>query len=196
MTNVEFARIATIIGIACRKPLTEDELVVYYRYLGDLPADVLQLAADRVLLDRVYTNFPSVGELRHAAASIARGNVVELTAAEAWKIGWQIIAATDPEIEGDFARASTNAPKLVVETIQSLGLCALCYGKEPVAVVRAQFIKAFEQLKERDEQRALLPTATRQDIEQRGLTRHGWVEKGHTERLRLAAGIGEDPNAA
>ncbi len=167
MTNIEFAEIIAYITAAIGKPLTPDAQVVYFDLLGDLDAPVLQLAAKRVVLEHPWSTFPSVAELRAAAAYIVTGQVSPLTPAAAWQIAWNAIANIDPEIEGSTARMLERVPPLVAETIRAMGVPSLCYGREPVAVVRSQFLKAFEQLAARDKRAALLPPATRQAIEAR-----------------------------
>ena len=55
-------------------------------------------------------------------------------------------------------------PPLVVEAMRAFGIPALCYGKEPVTVVRAQFAKIFEQLAARERRLRLMPPAMRSEI--------------------------------
>ena len=167
MTHIEFAKIAAYIGTAVRKPLTPNELDVYFDLLGDLDANALLVAAKRVLLEHKYATFPSVAELRAAAVETQRGAVSDLTPAEAWALAWWVAGNCDPEVDGSFERAcaKAKAPPLVVEAIRGMGLADLCYGKEPVGVIRGQFLKCFEQLQARDRRAALLPPAVREAIE-------------------------------
>lgn len=168
MTNTEFAEIVAYITAGCGKPLPVASQVVYFDTLGDLSADVLRLAAKRVLLEHRWATFPTVAELRQAAAESVRGEVKELSGAEAWGMAWWIAGNTDPELAGSFERAcaKAKAPPLVVESIRSMGLLDMCYGKEPVGVLRGQFLKVFEQLQGRDRRAALLPPATHAALEQ------------------------------
>lgn len=169
MTRSDFARVMAYIGTACGKPLTADGHEVYFDLLGDLPFDVMQLAARRVMLEHKWATFPSVAELRQAAAETVQGRVTELTPAEAWALAWRIASDTDPEVGGSFERACrrAKAPPVVVEALTAFGVNAICYGEDPVGVTRGQFLKVFEQLQGRDRRLALLPPTVRQAVEAR-----------------------------
>ena len=165
MTREEFVRTAAYITAACGKPLAPASVEVYYDLLGDLPANVFETAAKRVCLEHVWATFPSAAELRAAASETMRGIMTELSPAEAWKKAWSAIGAIDPEVEGSKERVLKVLPPLVVEAMQAYGIFALCYGKEPITIVRAQFVKIYEQLAARDRRLGLLPPAVRQSIE-------------------------------
>ena len=170
MTRVEFLKVAAYLAAGCGKALEPESLEVYFDRLGDLPADAFLVAAKRVLLSHKYPTFPSIAELREAAAETLRGTVAALTPAAAWETAWRVAGDTDPEIEGSFDRAvrKAEAPPLVVAAIKAFGLQALCYGKEPVGVVRGQFLAIFEQLRTRERRAALLPASTVRAIEDIG----------------------------
>lgn len=168
MTRTEFAKIMAYIDAATGKPLTSQALEVYFDLLGDLSYQVLLAGSKRILCERVWANFPQVGELRAAAVDAMQGQISALSPAQAWAIGWGIVKDTDPDVEGSFGRACRRkqAPAIVVETINAMGLPSLCDKSESVSVVRSQFLKFFEQLAARDRRRALLPAATVAAIEQ------------------------------
>lgn len=170
MTAGEFFEIMAYIGVGCGKELAPKSLEVYFDLLGDLPRETLALAAKRVVLEHPWATFPSIAELRAAAVETIRGEVSELCPAEAWRIAWAVAGSTDPEIDGSFSRACKrhDAPPAVVEAIRTFGLPSLCYGDEPVGVVRGQFLKVFEQLAARDKRLALLPPRLAESIESKG----------------------------
>jgi hypothetical protein len=184
MGRVEFAKVMAYISAAIGKPMSADSAEVYYDLLGDVPDDVLRTAAKRVCLEHKWANFPTVAELREAASEIQRGFVKELSAAEAWEMAWRAAGRIDLEQNNEFkvkdstgqwksyssqaAYVLDGLPPVVLESIRSFGLAALCYGKEPVTVVRGQFLKIFEQLTARDRRRALLPAAVVDSIERIG----------------------------
>lgn len=168
MTRTEFLVVMNYIGVAVRKPLNRDELEVYFDLLQDLPADALQVAAKRVLLEHKYPTFPSVAELRSAATATVQGEVTGLSPVEAFALAWRAVGRIDLEVDGSKDRALKNLPPAVAETLNAMGLANVIYGEEPVAVVRAQFVKAFESISNRNRRAALLPAATREAIEQRG----------------------------
>lgn len=182
MSREEFLKAVAYVTAACGKALAPASLEVYFDCLGDLPYDVMLTAAKRVVLEHKFATFPTVAEFREAAAETLRGRVKELSAAEAWEAAWAVVRNTDPEIEGSFARATRDTPPLVVEAIRAFGLQALCYGKEPVGVVRGQFLKIFEQLAARDRRAALLPAPVKLAIEERAADR----QERAREVLKLA----------
>lgn len=187
MSRQEFVKVMAYLTAGSGKELAQSSLEVYFDLLGDLPYDVLAVAAKRVLLTHPWATFPSVAELREAAALTSRGEVVPLSAAEAWALAWRTAGCTDPEVDGSFARAAKGLPTIVVRAISTFGLNALCYGKEPVGVLRAQFMKMFEQLAAREHENALLPAATRQAIEAQS--------PSPAEPVRaLLSGIGRPPD--
>lgn len=159
MTRAEFTTAMLYLETACRKQFTANEAEVYFDLLGDLPAAALLAGVKRVLLEHRWASLPTVAELREAAVEAQRGEVKTLSAAEAWALAWKAVGDTDPEVEGSFARATKDCPPLVVEAIRAMGLPALCYGDEPVGVLRGQFFKVFEQLAARQRRTDLYPAA-------------------------------------
>lgn len=174
MTKSEFLAIMAFIEAGIGRgldPPAEGQFVgpvdVYFEMLGDLPAHVFQIAAKRVVLDHPWKTFPSVAELRQAAAQTMAPQL-ELSAAEAWKLAWQAACGIDLEIDGSLARRTRDLPPLVLEAMTAYGIPDLCYGKESMGVVRAQFTKIYEQLLARDRKLALLPAVVKREIAQVG----------------------------
>lgn len=164
MTRAEFATVMAYLEAACGKPLAQKSLDVYFDLLGDLSAEVLSIAAKRIAVEHKWATFPSVAELREAASETLRGEVKELSAAEAWEWAWSAVKSIDLEIEGSCERACRGLSNTVLEAMRAFGIPALVYGKEPLGVVRAQFTKIYEQLAARDRRAALLPAALKKEI--------------------------------
>lgn len=167
MTRIEFGEVIAYITAGCGKNLSAPSLEVYFDCLNDLSRDALHLAAKRVLMEHVWATFPSVAELRKAATETRSGSVMGLAPGEAWELAWKCIGQTDPEVPGDFQRAVKvfHLPPLVVRAIEVFGLHAMCFGKEPVGVVRGQFLKIYEQLAARESRTALYPASLTEAIE-------------------------------
>lgn len=170
MTKADFIPIMAYIGTAIGKPIgaTKEEVAsrteVYFDLLGDLPAHTLQVAAKRVVLEHKWATFPTVAELRQAASETIRGQVSGLSSAEAWGLAWDAVKRIDLDIEETIQRACEGLPPLVVEAMRAFGITALVTGKEPISVVRGQFLKVYEQLQARDQRQALLPNRLKADI--------------------------------
>lgn len=168
MTRVEFATVIVYLEAICGKQLPPASMDPYFDLLGDLPSDVLRTAAQRVAVEHRWATFPSVAELREAAIETIQGSVKELSPAEAWDLAWSAAGRIDLEIEGSIDRACKDLPVTVLEAMRAFGVPALVYGKEPVGVVRGQFLKIFEQLAARDRRRALLPASVKNSIAEIG----------------------------
>ena len=164
MSRSEFAGVMAYLGVGIGKPLGPESLAVYFDCLGDLSLETLQIAAKRVLMEHKWATFPSIAELRAAASETARAVVKELSAGEAWEMAWRAIGRIDLEIDGSLQRALSGLPPIVVEAMKEMGIPALVYGKEPVGVLRGQFVKFFEGIAARDQRTALLPAKVKQQI--------------------------------
>lgn len=165
MTRLEFLKVMAALTAGSGRDLAADAKEVYFDCLGDLTVDVFALAAKRVLMEHKWATFPSIAELRQAAAETVRGTVKELGSGEAWAMAWRAVGQIDPEVAGSYARAVKELPAIVVEAMENYGINPLCYGKEPVGVIRAQFTKIFDQLADRDRRKALMPANLTKQIE-------------------------------
>jgi hypothetical protein len=189
---MDFAKVLGYISAAIGKPLSADAVEVYFDCLGDLSLDALQAGAKRVVCEHKWATFPTVAELREAAVASSQGEITALSPGEAWHLAWLAAGRIDPEIPGSFERHTKELPPLVVKAVLTFGVPALCYGTEPVGVVRGQFMKIFEQLAAREHRAALLPSALKSEIERIG-QRQTPVITG--EIAEVAAGIGQMPPA-
>ncbi len=164
MTRHEFVSCMAYLAAGIGKSVSAETAEVYWSLLGDLPPAALQTATQRVLLEHRWSTFPSVAELREAAAETLRGIVSDLTAAEAWALVWKTAGRIDPESEGSIERQIAKLPPLVREAMQTFGIPSLCYGREPVGVIRGQFMKVFDQLAAREKRLATLPDSIKRDV--------------------------------
>lgn len=197
MTDIQFAEVIGKISAGCGKSLSAESQLVYFDCLGDLDYEVFKLAAKRVLLSHPWATFPSIAELREAAALTARGEVVELSPAKAWELAWQRIGGVDLEIRGPYhangkvyadqlAAALDGLPDVLVKAIRAFGIPSLAYGDDPPGVKRGQFMKVYEQIADDSKREAIMPADTRKAIEAIG------ERKELPAPVRLAlAGIGK-----
>lgn len=167
MTTKECAEILAYLEAGIQRPLSKHAARVYCDLLADLPVEALRVAAKTVLLNHAWATFPSIAELRQAATDAMKGRDATLTSAEAWALAWKVAGKIDVEIDGSAERrlAEAKLPAIVEDAMRKFGLAALCAGREPVAVVRAQFTKMFDQLRETEGQKAMLPGSVRKAIE-------------------------------
>lgn len=160
MNRSEFASIMayvqTGLGLPKEKCLDKARTMIYFDLLGDLSADVLRVVAKRLLLEHRWANLPTVAEFREEAAKVINSQT-QIPAAEAWEQAWGATKVMDPEIDGSIERSCENLPAIVVRSMKAYGFLSLCYGREPIGVVRAQFMKIYEQIAEQEKQSALMP---------------------------------------
>ncbi len=166
MTRPEFAeimaRLAAAYGTGFGRPMDEFTVTVYYDALGDITLDVLRIAAKRVMMQQKW--FPTVHELRQAASETQAGEVAALPPAEAWALAWRAACRIDPDIEGSVDRACEMLPTLVLEALRAFGINAMIYGKEPLGVVRGQFLKIYEQIQAKAQRERLLPAQLKAEV--------------------------------
>lgn len=182
MNRKEFAQTLAYVETAVKTPLSDKEAEVYWDALRDLPLDVLRIACKRVVLEYEYKSFPSIATLRKAAAETILGQVAAISPDEAWGIAWQAAGRLDLEnshspyfVNGKewpsrTAWVMSSVPPLVARAMTNFGLAALAHGKDPVGVMRGQFLKCFEQQIEKRRRLALIPAALQREIEQNSAT--------------------------
>jgi hypothetical protein len=174
MTKVEFQHGMAWLTAAIGKPIADGtgpmadaerraRLDAYFECLHDLPAEVLKLAAKRVVMTHKWNTFPSVAEIRQAAADVVQGQVGELPAGKAWELAWGAACKIDVEVEGSVQRRTAELPPLVLDTLKAFGIPALC--KALAAFARPEFLKLYDGLLAYRRQRALLPTSLVKQIE-------------------------------
>lgn len=167
MTATEFSKAILYLSAGLQRKLDDAATEVYFDALRDLPAAPFLAACKLVLLNHVWATFPTVAELSGATANVIRGNAMPMCGAKGWEIAWRVARDTDPEVDGSFERAikKHKAPPAVIEAIRCFGLNSLCYGNDPVGVIRGQFMKTFEQIAESERQTGMLPPSLRAEIE-------------------------------
>lgn len=190
MSPLDFASImawlATATGRAMGETAAERDarMEVYFECLSDLPTEVLTIAAKRVAVAHPWATFPSIAELRQAAAETLQGQIQPMSGGEAWRLAWSAAARIDPDVEGSCQRACHGLPPLVLEAMRNFGIVALCQANPNFA--RSQFIEIFEALADRESRRALLPDSVKKAIA------HAAKELPSSPVKAIAATIGKE----
>ncbi len=177
MTHEEFCKIYAYVTAGCGQALNADSMRVYFDLLKDIPFEAMEIAAKRVIVEHRWPSFPSIAELRSAGVLAMHGN--SLSAAEAWGLAWNVANKLDLDVidpDEEFLKAHPThrlasgmdefrkLPTLVQRAMQTYGLRELSYSKDPVTVIRAQFMKVFEQLSASGNRDALLPPSAKNAI--------------------------------
>jgi hypothetical protein len=165
MSSTEWLEIYAYLSLGTGKALANREAVgIYFDLLKDLPAEAVKTAAQRVLMEHPWATFPSIAELRAAAVATVQHLVTELSPGEAWNVAWSAIKRIDPDQEGSVERGCKHVHPLVLEAMSTMGIAAMCFGGDPVGVLRGQFMKIFEQLSARERRMALFPRQIKEAI--------------------------------
>jgi len=152
----------------CRQPLPDASVEVYFDLLGDLDAPALMTAARRVVLAHPWNTFPSVAELREAAAATIAGEVTGVPWGDAWALATKTLAKLDVAYSEEHKTkilAPLDAQPLVAEAVRAFGFMALYnLPSDQLETARAQFRSIYEGLQRREQSRRLLPASVKQAI--------------------------------
>ncbi len=167
MNRLEFGKVMTFIGVTCGNPMADrDRADAYFELLGDLSYDAFRDGAKVVMMTHKFPSFPSVAELREASVNASKGDIKELTAAEAWEMAEKVSRIIDVEVTGQFERRTKDLPEIVRRAMLMFGLEELCSNHRPnFGVMRAQFMRVFESIADKEKKTGMLPPAVRESIE-------------------------------
>lgn len=73
ITFEDFCKCTALLEIGTGKPMTAEQVELWYELLGDLPLNSLQAAIKRALLENEYPVIPPVGRIRRLASEHASG---------------------------------------------------------------------------------------------------------------------------
>lgn len=118
--------------------MPEESVKLYAEMLADLPVEVLKLAVLRLIETRPYTTWPSIGELRRAAAQVLLNAPSPAEAVE--EVREQIRAV------GHWGSPRFSHP-LVKRAVDAADWYHLCMSEEPT-VSMAQFRRLYEDVLE------------------------------------------------
>lgn len=160
MTEKEAVRLVAI--AAANFPALQDKdlrptALLWHRALGDLTYAEAEAALYKVLC--TARNFPTVAQIREAAAELRHGR--QLTAAEAWDL-----VARAMERYGYYREqeALASLPPDVAALVRRFGWREMC-ACEDLGVLRGQFRHAWEELITRRREEIALPALVRELIE-------------------------------
>ena len=128
--------------------LREQTVEVYCQLLADVPLEALRAAAKQHIAGCRF--FPTVSELRGLARRIRNGLARRPTALEAWQEVKEHMLRGDLRVRPEFSNPITD------RVIRSMGWWYnLCLSENGMAD-RAHFLRAYDELAQREEEDALL----------------------------------------
>lgn len=142
MDRLDFVEVMAMLSAGIGKPMADDQLEVYFDLLGDLPVEVLRMAAKTVLLEHRYSTIPTIAELRQLATEIMHPEL-KMDAGEAIRIARLAIREYGymRPIEG-----LASLPPMIAEAVSRIGWVAFCDSENQEAL-RAHFTRIYDGLK-------------------------------------------------
>ncbi|MEG0431018.1 MAG: hypothetical protein RR420_05345 [Anaerovoracaceae bacterium] len=152
MTPEAFGAMIKKLKSAYRKEnISQDTINVYYELLEDMPDELGLKAALQCMTKGNF--FPSIAELRSAAADIGTATIA--TAEEAWEEVNHAIRYT-----GSYKSPKFSQP-LIGKVVEMMGWRNLCFSENP-SIDRAQFIKYYNTYRERKVKDLVTPKQVRE----------------------------------
>ncbi len=158
MASVDFTTkiIGVLVAAYPYAKITKPTITAYVEALADLPDESLELSCKKCLATLKY--FPTVAELRSAAAEIQIGTSHFPPALEAWGQMWKEINDSPYHPDANPGELPKLSNAIAARCLKAMGLRYL-YCSENGMSDRAQFIKLYDSYVERAKEDAVLPPA-------------------------------------
>ncbi len=138
--------------------LPDDKSVkVWYQMLMDIPYEVLSLAVQHHIATGQYP--PTIAEIRSRCADILCSELDDWT--EAWS---KVLDVVSRYGLNNGQEGIKQLDRVTVEAVKRVGYWAIC-NSENIAIERANFRTAYEQIVEKEKQKAVIPEPLRLQIE-------------------------------
>jgi hypothetical protein len=160
MTEKETAQLLAIMGIAYQTfTVDKPKIAVWHKLIGDLDYTLAELAIQKLIIDSPYP--PTIHDIRKRALEVQYPNLP--TPAEAWGVLNKNIQKYGSYRVQEGLEA---LPPIVRETVDCMGYREICQSEEPEGVLRAQFMRMYEQILNRRKGEQMLPELMREQIKQ------------------------------
>ena len=158
MTKGEIAKILAVLAAAYPKFEVDDVKVqVWYEMLGDLEYSIVNIAIKKLIMQNTFP--PSIAEVRKAVTELM--NPEQVTSSEAWGEVTRAIRNYGYYHEEE---ALASMSPITAQLVRYMGWREICMS-EDIGVIRGQFLKMYQQVRERDRREMLLPADLRQGIQ-------------------------------
>lgn len=161
MVMVEVSKLLAVVAAAySRFEVNEIKQQLWFEMLKDIPYEAAQVSLKKHICESPYP--PSIADIRRGASNLSapQGNNPEV--GEAWGEVQKAISSYgmyNPE------KAYKSMSPLTAMAAKSMGWREMCTSQEP-SVIRGQFMKIYESLKQREEKYRLIPEELRKGIEE------------------------------
>jgi len=157
MTKGEVAKLLTVLAASYPKFEVDDLKVhVWHEMLGDLDYAVANIAIKKLIMQNTFP--PAIAEVRKAAAELT--NPENLTSSEAWGEVTSAIRNYGYYREGE---ALASMSPTTAQVVRYMGWREICMS-EDIGVIRGQFLRMYEQIATREQEKQLLPPSMQAEI--------------------------------
>lgn len=132
---------------------------VWHSIIGDLDFNLAQIAIKKLIIDSPYP--PTIHDIRKKVLEVQYPDLP--TPAEAWGILCKNIQRYGSYRVNEGMAA---LPPIVKETAEYMGYVEICRSEDSGGVLRAQFMRMYEQVLGRRKGQAMLPEPMRKQIQQ------------------------------
>jgi len=157
MTKGEVAKLLVVLAASYPKFEVDDVKVqVWHEMLGDLDYAVASMAVKKIIMQNTFP--PAIAEVRKAAAELT--NPENLTSSEAWGEVTRAIRNYG-YYRGEEALASLSPT--TAQVVRYMGWREICMS-EDIGVIRGQFLRMYEQIATREQEKQLLSPTMQTEI--------------------------------
>lgn len=157
MTKGEIAKLLAVLAAAYPKFEANDVKVhVWHEMLGDLDYAVVSMAVKKLIMQNTFP--PAIAEVRKVAAELT--NPENLTSSEAWGEVTSAIRNYGYCREGE---ALASMSPTTAQLVRYMGWREICMS-EDIGVICGQFLRMYEQIATREQEKQLLSSAMQTEI--------------------------------
>jgi len=157
MTKGEIAKLLAVLAAAYPKFEVNDVKVhVWHEMLGDLDYAVANIAIKKLIIQNTFP--PSIAEVRKAVTELM--NPEQVTSSEAWGEVTRAIRNYGYYREEE---ALASMSPITAQLVRYMGWREICMS-EDIGVIRGQFLRMYEQIATREQEKQLLSQTMQTEI--------------------------------
>lgn len=157
MTKGEVAKLLAVLAASYPKFEVDDLKVhVWHEMLGDLDYSIASMAIKKLIMQNTFP--PAIAEVRKAAAVLTGPE--QVAGSEAWGEVTRAIRNYGYYREEE---ALASMSPITAQLVRYMGWREICLSEEP-EILRAHFLKMYDQIIAREQEKQLLPPAMQAEI--------------------------------
>ena len=156
MTKKEMAVILKILTDTFKDfEANDSKFAIWYELLGDLDFKIVKIAVEKLIIQSPYV--PAISDIRKQVVEIMHPSIDATDA-------YGEVRRAIKEYGYDYApEAFGSMSPLTRKVCEYIGWQNICLSEEP-SVIRGQFLKMYEQLREREQKEMLLPEGLKKEM--------------------------------